>query len=127
WVLSGHSDDVYKGVAKFFTFLSQPEVQADWHQFTGYLPITNAAYELGKEQGYYEKNPGADVAIEQITRGTPSANSRGIRFGNLTQARDVIDQQFEALLAGQKDAKQALDAAVAGGNQILRDFEAANK
>ena len=127
WVLSGHSDEVYKGVAKFFTFLSQSEVQADWHQFTGYLPITNAAYELGQEQGYYEKNPGADVAIKQITRGTPSVNSKGIRFGNLTQARDVIDQQFEALLAGQKDAKQALDAAVAGGNQILRDFEAANK
>ena len=126
WTLNGRSDEEYKGVAKFFTYLSQPEVQADWHQFTGYLPITNAAYDLGKEQGYYEKNPGSDISILQITRGTPSANSKGVRFGNLTQVRDVIDNEFEALLAGSKTAKEALDAAVERGNKILREFEAAN-
>jgi sn-glycerol 3-phosphate transport system substrate-binding protein len=126
WVLNGHEDEVYTGAAKFFTYLSSPEVQADWHQFTGYLPITNAAYELGQEQGYYAENPGSDVAIEQITRGTPTANSRGVRFGNLTQARDVVDSEFESMLAGQKTAQEALDAAVERGNQILRDFEAAN-
>src|SRR5690606_25952742 len=127
WVLNGHSPEVYKGVAKFFTYLSSPEVQADWHQFTGYLPITNAAYELGQSQGYYAANPGSDIAINQITRGTPTANSKGLRFGNLTQARDAIDAEFEAMLAGQKTAQQALDAAVERGNQILRDFEAANQ
>ena len=127
WVLQGQTPEVYKGVAKFFTWLQQPEVQADWHQFTGYLPITNAAFELGKPQGYYEQNPGADIAITQITRGTPTANSKGVRFGNLTQARDVVDNEFEALLAGQKTAQEALDSAVARGNQILRDFEAANQ
>ncbi|MGV6872767.1 sn-glycerol-3-phosphate ABC transporter substrate-binding protein UgpB [Pseudochelatococcus sp. B33] len=127
WVLQGRPAEEYKGVAKFFSYLSKPEVQADWHQFTGYLPITYAAFELGKEQGYYEKNPGTDIAINQITRGEPSANSKGVRFGNLAQVRDVIDSEFEALLAGKKSAKDALDAAVAGGNRILRDFEAANK
>lgn len=127
WVLNGHSPEVYKGVAKFFTYLSSPEVQADWHQFTGYLPITYAAYELGKEQGYYESNPGTEIAINQITRGTPTANTKGLRFGNLTQARDAVDAEFEAMLAGQKTAQQALDSAVQRGNQILRDFEAANQ
>jgi len=126
WTLNGRSPEEYAGVAKFFTYLSQPEVQADWHQFSGYLPITNAAYDLGKEQGYYAANPGSDIAINQITRGTPTPNSKGVRFGNLTQVRDVVDSEFEALLAGQKTAKEALDAAVERGNQILRDFEAAN-
>lgn len=127
WALNGKDPEVYKGVAQFFTYLSSPEVQADWHQATGYLPITNAAYELGQEQGYYEANPGSDIAINQITRGTPTANSKGIRFGNLTQARTVVDEEFEALLAGNKTAQEALDAAVERGNQILRDFEAANQ
>ncbi|WIJ26768.1 sn-glycerol-3-phosphate ABC transporter substrate-binding protein UgpB [Devosia sp. RR2S18] len=126
WVLNGKDEAVYDGVAQFFTYLSSPEVQAEWHQATGYLPITNAAYELGQEQGYYGENPGSEVAIEQITRGEPSANSKGIRFGNLTQVRTVIDEEFEALLAGNKTAQEALDAAVERGNQILRDFEAAN-
>ena len=126
WALSGKDPEVYKGVAQFFTYLSSPEVQAQWHQGTGYLPITNAAYELGKEQGYYEANPGTDIAINQITRGTPTANSKGVRFGNLTQARTVIDEEFEALLSGSKTAQEALDSAVERGNVILRDFEAAN-
>lgn len=127
WVLNGKSDDVYKGAAEFFTYLSQPEVQADWHQFTGYLPITNAAYELGQEQGYYDANPGSSVAIEQITRGTPTANSKGVRFGNLSQIRTLVDEEFEAMLAGQKTAQEALDSAVARGNEVLREFEATNQ
>jgi sn-glycerol 3-phosphate transport system substrate-binding protein len=127
WVLQGKTPEEYKGVATFFTWLQQPEVQADWHQFTGYLPITNAAFDLGQTQGYYTQNPGADIAITQITRGTPTANSKGIRFGNLTQVRDVVDNEFEQLLAGQKTAQEALDSAVSRGNQILRDFEAANQ
>ncbi|GAM76040.1 glycerol-3-phosphate ABC transporter [Vibrio ishigakensis] len=57
WVLQGHSNEEYKGVAKFFSYLSSPEVQADWHQFTGYLPITKEAYELTKKQGFYKANP----------------------------------------------------------------------
>ena len=126
WTLNGQKPEVYKGVAKFFTYLSKPEVQAEWHQYTGYLPITNAAYELGQQQGYYAKNPGSDVGIKQITRGTPSDNSKGLRFGNLTQIRDIIDQQFETVLSGKQTGQQALDAAAKEGNAILREFEAAN-
>src|SRR5574343_156023 len=32
WVMAGKKTDEYKAVAKFFKFLSQPEVQAKWHQ-----------------------------------------------------------------------------------------------
>jgi sn-glycerol 3-phosphate transport system substrate-binding protein len=126
WALNGRPDAEYKGVAKFFTYLSQAEVQADWHQFTGYLPITTAAYELGKSQGYYEKTPGSDIGIRQMTRAEPTPSSKGLRFGNLVQVRDVIDNEFEQLLAGTKTAQQALDSAVERGNKILRDFQAAN-
>jgi sn-glycerol 3-phosphate transport system substrate-binding protein len=127
WVLQGGDEAQYKGVADFFTYLSSAEVQADWHQFTGYLPITQAAYELGQSQGYYEANPGSDVAIKQMTLNPPTENSKGLRFGNYVQIRDVIDQEFQALLSGEKGAQQALDDLVARGNQLLRDFEAANQ
>ena len=46
WVLRDRPPAEYKGVAKFFAFLSKPEVQAAWHQHTGYLPVTRAAFEL---------------------------------------------------------------------------------
>jgi sn-glycerol 3-phosphate transport system substrate-binding protein len=126
WVLQGRPAEEYEAVAAFFEYLSQPEVQADWHQDTGYLPITNAAYELGVEQGYYEANPGSDTSILQMTRGEPNENSKGLRFGSYTQIRDLIDEEFEAVLSGEKTGMQALDSLVQRGNVMLREFEAAN-
>ncbi|MFG6665639.1 sn-glycerol-3-phosphate ABC transporter substrate-binding protein UgpB [Halomonas sp. HNIBRBA4712] len=126
WVLAGHDEDEYAGVAEFLEFLSLPEVQAEWHQETGYLPITTAAYELSQEQGYYEENPGADLAIEQINLNEPTENSKGLRFGNYPQVRMVLDEEFQAVLAGDKSGQEALDDAARRGNQILRDFESAN-
>jgi sn-glycerol 3-phosphate transport system substrate-binding protein len=127
WVLRGATEAKYKGVANFFTYLSSAAVQADWHQATGYLPITQASYDLSKSQGFYEKNPGADVSIEQITLNEPTPNSKGLRFGNYVQVRTIIDEEFEQLLGGGKDAQQALDAVVARGNGLIREFEKANK
>ena len=127
WVMSGKKPDEYKGVAKFFAFLSKPEIQMEWHTGTGYMPITMAAYELTKKSGFYEKNPGADVAVKQMTNKPPTANSKGLRFGNYVQGREVIEEEMEAVFAGKKDAKTALDDAVRRGNEILRKFEAANK
>ena len=127
WVLQGHSKEEYKGVADFLHYLSSPEVQADWHQFSGYLPITYAAYELGKKQGYYKKNPGAEVGIKQMTLNPPTDNSKGLRFGNYTQVRDIIDDEFQKLLAGKEDAQQALDNVDSRGNKLIAQFEEANK
>ncbi len=124
WVLQGRDEAEYRGAADFFSYLSSPEVQADWHQFSGYLPITQAAFDLTEAQGFYEANPGSDVSIRQITLNPPTENSKGLRFGNYVQVRDVIDEEFQALLAGDKTAQEALDAAVERGNALLRDFEA---
>ncbi len=123
WVLTGHEDAEYKGVAKFFSYLSSAEVQADWHQFTGYLPITHAAAKLTKEQGFYAENPGTDVAIMQMTANAPTENSKGLRLGNFVQIRDVINEELEAIWNGDKTAQQGLDDAVNRGNTLLRKFE----
>ena len=127
WVMAGKPANDYKGVAKLFAFLSRPEVQADWHQSTGYVPITMAAYELTRKSGFYDKNPGADLAVKQLTNKPPTPNSKGLRFGNFVQGREVIEEEIEAVLSGKKDAKSALDEGVRRGNEILRKFQAANK
>ncbi len=127
WVLNQKDPAVYKGIAKFFTFLSSPEIQADWHQSTGYVPITLAAYELTKKQGFYEKNPGTDIAIKELTNKPPTANSKGVRFGNFVQIRNINDEELESVWSGQKTAKQALDEAVKRGNEQLERFQKANK
>lgn len=127
WALQGHSDEEYEAVAAFFEYLSRPEVQADWHQRTGYLPITQAAWELSETQGFYAENPGADISIRQMNLNPPTENSKGLRFGNFVQIRDIISEEMEAVMSGQKNGEQASADAARRGNALLRDFEAANR
>lgn len=125
WVLAGKPDEEYAGVAKFFEYLSTPEVQADWASFSGYLPITQAA--MDQLSGFYGENPGADTGIKQITLNEPTENSKGLRFGNYVQIRGIIDEEFEQLLSGSKDAQGALDAVVERGNALIAEFETQNQ
>ena len=125
WVMSGKKAEEYKGVAKFFDFLSQTKVQAASHQRTGYLPITMAAYDLTDKSGFYQKNPGTDVAVQQMVRKVTD-KSRGIRLGNYVQIRTIEDEEMEQVWAGKKSAKDALDAIVKRGNELLVRFEQAN-
>ena len=127
WVLKGRPEADYRGAAKFFSYLSRPGVQAWWHQMTGYLPITRAAYNLTRMQGFYDRHPGTDISIEQATLNPPTENSRGLRIGSFVLIRDVIEDELEHAFAGRKTAKAALDAAVRRGNQMLRQFEKANQ
>ena len=122
WVMNGRPAPEYKGVAKFFTYLSSPEVQADWHQATGYLPVTLASYELTRKSGYYEKNPGADVSVIAMVVKT-TTKSRGVRLGYLPQIRTILDEELEGVWAGKKTATEALDTAVARGNEQLARFQ----
>jgi sn-glycerol 3-phosphate transport system substrate-binding protein len=126
WVLRDRPKAEYKGVAKFFSFLSKPEVQSAWHENTGYMPITRAAFDLTRAQGFYDRNPGASIAIEQITLKPPTENSKGLRLGSFALIRDAIDDELEQAFSGKKTAQAAMDSAVERGNKLLRQFERAS-
>ena len=123
WVMGGKKTDEYKGVAKFFAFLSDTDRQAKLHTASGYLPITKAAYEKVKASGFYKTNPYLETPILELTNKEPTENSRGLRLGNMVQMRDVWAEEIESALAGKKSAGDALDAAVKRGNEMLRAFE----
>jgi len=126
WVMSGKKPAEYKGVAKFFSFISTPEVQSASHKRTGYLPVTTASYKLTEESGFYKQNPGTDVAVTQMIRKVTD-KSRGIRLGNYVQIRAIEDEELEQVWNGKKTAKEALDAIVTRGNEQLERFQKANK
>ncbi|ODN71831.1 sn-glycerol-3-phosphate-binding periplasmic protein UgpB precursor [Methylobrevis pamukkalensis] len=119
WVFGGKSDEEYKGIARFFNFLSQTEIQSRLHQKSGYLPVTMQAYEATKASGFYEQNPGRETPITQMMGKAPTENSKGVRLPNLPQIRDIENEQFEAMLAGEKTAQEALDEAVKLGNAAI--------
>jgi sn-glycerol 3-phosphate transport system substrate-binding protein len=119
WVLAGASAAQSRGVASFFAYLSRPQVQAEWHQRTGDLPLTTDAYELTRKQGFYNSHPGQEVAVRQLLA-TPTGDSGGIRLGGLRTIRGIIDEELEAVWNEKKTPLDALNAAVRRGNDVLQ-------
>jgi sn-glycerol 3-phosphate transport system substrate-binding protein len=118
WVLAGASAAQYRGVASFFAYLSRPQVQAEWQRRTGNLPLTTAAYELLRKQGFYETHPGQEIAVRQLLA-KPTGDSAGIRLGGLRQIRGIIDEELESVWNEKKTPLDALNAAVQRGNNFL--------
>lgn len=126
WALNGKTRAEYRATAKFIAYLAQPEVQARWHQSTGYVPITKAAYALTEKNGFYLTHPGHQVAVRQLLLRNPTDESKGIRLGHFLQIRAIIEEELEAVWAGRKTPLDALNTAVARGNVLLEEFERAN-
>jgi sn-glycerol 3-phosphate transport system substrate-binding protein len=126
WVMAGKKPEEYKGVAAFFSYLSDADVQSKNHIRTGYLPITTAAFGITEKSGFYKENPGTDVSVTQMIRKVTD-KSRGIRLGNFVQIRTVIDEEMEQVWSGKKSAQEGLDAAKKRGDELLERFEQANK
>jgi sn-glycerol 3-phosphate transport system substrate-binding protein len=125
WTMTapGRTPAEYKAVAQFLAFIGKAENDAYWHQHTGYVPVTLAGFELSKKQGFYEKNVGADLPAQQLTRGTVTPNSKGLRLGRLVEIRNNLYEEVEKAFQGGQTAKEALDNAVTRGNKVLRDFQ----
>ncbi|GAA5234125.1 sn-glycerol-3-phosphate ABC transporter substrate-binding protein UgpB [Verticiella sediminum] len=122
WVFANKPEANYQGVTRFFKFIASPEVAARWHQQTGYVPVTKAAYEETRKSGFYEQNPGTEVAVEQLDVETTD-QSRGVRLGYLPQIREIEDAEMERIFSGQVQAKAGLANVVARGNELLQRFE----
>jgi sn-glycerol 3-phosphate transport system substrate-binding protein len=118
WVLAGKQASEYKGVAAFFAYLLRADVQSEWHQHTGDVPLTTAAYELTRKQGFYRRNPGQEVAVRQLLL-QPTDDSKGIRLGGMRHIRGIIDEELESVWNGSKTPLDALNAAVTRGNLLL--------
>jgi sn-glycerol 3-phosphate transport system substrate-binding protein len=118
WVMAGRPQADYAGVARFLAFFARPEVQAEWHQKTGLVPLSAAAYELTRKQGFYAAHPGHEIAVRQLlAKGTP--NWKSLRLGQFPRLRSIIDQELESAWQGRKTPLDALNTAVARGNAFL--------
>jgi len=118
WVMAGRPAADYAGVVRFLAFFARPEVQAEWHQRTGLVPLTAAAYELTRKTGFYTAQPGREIPVRQLlVRGTP--NWKSLRLGQFPKLRSIIDEELESTWQRGKSPLDALNAAVARGNAFL--------
>ena len=121
FAMAGKSEDENKATADFLNFLDSPEVQYFWHKETGYVPITNAAYELAKEDGYYESTPDAEIGILQLSQ--PGGEwTKGYRLGFYVQIREVMYKHYEGIFSGETSVDDAFAKIEEESNDLLARF-----
>jgi len=121
FAMSGHSDDEYKAVADFFSYMTNPDNQVFWHKETGYVPITTAAYDMAKEEGYYESTPDAEIGILQLSQ--PGGEwTKGYRLGYYVQIRDVMYKHYDDIFSGAASVDEAFAAMESESNDLLKRF-----
>lgn len=121
FAMAGHPDEDYEAVAKFFEYLTLPETQVFWHKETGYVPITQAAYALAKEQGYYDEQPDAEVGIQQLSL-DGGEWTRGYRLGYYVQIREVMQREYDKIFSGATSVEDAFVAIEEDANKLLERF-----
>ena len=126
FAMSGKSDAENKGTADFFSYMTNPENQVFWHKATGYVPITTAAYDMAKQEGYYNKSPDAEIGILQLSQ--PGGEwTKGYRLGYYVQIREVMYSKFDNIFSGKSSVDEAFAEMTAESNKLLARFAATYK
>jgi sn-glycerol 3-phosphate transport system substrate-binding protein len=114
--------DEYKGVATFFAYLGSAAVDSGWSKATGYVPVTQAGLSAIKASGFYDQNPGADVAINQLNRPNGTVYTKGIRLKGMPQIRVIIEAAWEGAIQSGAEATDVLAEAKVKGNAVIASF-----
>ena len=123
WVLEGHDEDVYRGIATLLDFIRGDDVQEQYVRSTGYVPVTVSAYEAMLADGFFEMEEyaGLGVAIDSLSQ--PAGEySRGIRLGFYPQIRKAWKTQVERAYIGEITVEEALANATEEANDLLERF-----
>ena len=118
WVISGQPKEADNAAAAFFSFLAQPRQAARWHQETGYLPVTQQAYqETGKP---YYRNLDEWPTLVAAYNAKPDPASRGFRVKNYPAIRDMFHERIVNALSGQQTAMTTLSTASNEASSIMK-------
>ncbi|MBO9328032.1 glycerol-3-phosphate ABC transporter substrate-binding protein [Achromobacter pulmonis] len=109
WALDGHPKAEEKATAQFLAWLSKPVIAAQWHQRTGYLPLTEAAFRAS-DVSFYERIPGVQSLIASMSS-QPTTNSRGFRMANYERIEPVFNTQLNEAFEGKVPPVAALNNA----------------
>lgn len=124
WVLSGKSEDEYRGAAEYLKFLATPDSEKWWVSNTDYIPVTIGAFKQLNDEGFYTKAPfkGREKALASLTASEVGPLTRGFRLGGMIQQRAEWVSEVQAALAGDKTMQEALNTAAERSNAILAKF-----
>jgi sn-glycerol 3-phosphate transport system substrate-binding protein len=127
WVAPKLKGEQYKSIAKFFMYLSRPDVLGAWHMATLYLPTTKEAYEMALKTGFYKTNEAAFYATTQTMNRAKTPSSRGIRVDNYPAIRTEIAKHVERIFKGEVSYQEGLGEACTAANLMFAQSSKAHQ
>lgn len=116
WMLAGHKKDEYKLAARFAGFMMRPEVQKEWVQATGYLPMTPGAVMALRDSGIPPQL--LDAAQKRLS--VSRKGSTRVKHGPIRdRLREFIGEEVALVWTTDRPAKEALDNAVRRVNAAI--------
>jgi sn-glycerol 3-phosphate transport system substrate-binding protein len=103
---------------RLIRFMTSPERAAEWSIETGYIGISPAAYETQALEQYAREFPPAQVARDQLQYATAEFSTY-----QTGRVRKLLDDAIQAALTGQTAPAQALGAAQAEAERLLRPYQ----
>lgn len=124
WLVDGLETGAEDAALAFMNFLNNPENAAEWHQETGYIPITEASVALLEAQGWFDANPNSRVANDQLAAAPATSATAGALLGNFGRVRNVVTEAAEDILVNDRDVVARLAEAQIAAQQLIDEFAA---
>jgi sn-glycerol 3-phosphate transport system substrate-binding protein len=107
-----------KAVIEFARFLTSPELAADWGIATGYVATRPDAWETPAMKKYVAEFPPALVARDQLKDAVAELSTHDNQ-----RVTKSLNDALQAILAGGKAPKAALDQAQAEATRLLASYQ----
>ncbi|WP_131777731.1 extracellular solute-binding protein [Legionella fairfieldensis] len=117
WAIAGQTQESYQGIARFFSYLTQPETQQRWHQKTGYLPVGLSGIYASLLK---KTHPVLALAQEDLGRQSEEPISSSVEPQN--QIRLINDEALEVIFASIQSPAQAMEEAIERARYIVLRF-----
>ena len=113
----GLNDDQKKAGWTLAKWLTSPEIAGEWSRFTGYFAPNRHAYELPEMKAFMEQHPDAKVALDQLAFAGP-----WFATYNTVGVRKALEDQVQAVLSGDKQPQEAVEAAQKAADDLMRPY-----
>ncbi|MEA3231807.1 MAG: extracellular solute-binding protein, partial [Thermodesulfobacteriota bacterium] len=117
YIFKKTSPEERKAAMKLIKFMTSPESSAEWSMKTGYMGISQAAYDTSKLQEYVKGFPYAAIARDQLEFATAELSTY-----QTGRVRKALDDAIQAALTGSKTPQEALKEAQATAERLLKQY-----
>ncbi len=117
YLFQGASDEEQRAAVELIKYMTDPERAAEWSIATGYVGISPASYETESLQAYAEEFPPALVARDQLEYAVAELSTY-----ETGRVREALSNAVQAALTGSQTPEEALSAAQATADRLLRPY-----